>query len=201
MGAACAARCAVPLAGPLLFGAFAGSGLFAFGAETFEWIAGLAAAGIAGFVLLRLWRTARTSGGTADKGCGCSTTAKIIQPVQETGRTPIACTLTQGDFKERIEWIRTLAREWLLDVRREPLALHLTYYAAAAAHVRDMVGKEEVCCAFLRFDLREDTRGVHLTITAPEEAREATNALFAHFAPELARSQSLPSSTEKESVS
>lgn len=193
LGTACAACCALPLAGPLLVGAFAGSAIFAFGAESLEWIAGLAAAGIAAFLLLRFWRSARASGEAANTDCGCSPASKT------TGPAPIACTLTQGDFKERIEWIRDLAQESLLDVRREPLALHLTYDAAAAARVREMVGKEQACCAFLHFDLRDDARGVHLTITAPEEEREAANELFAHFAPELARSQS--PSTQKDPAS
>jgi hypothetical protein len=146
-----------------------------------------AAAGIAGFVLLRFWRPAQLATPAADKTCGCSTVARVIHPIDESSRVPIACTLTPGDFKERIAWIRVVAREALLSVCREPLALHLTYDAAAADRVREMVGKEQACCAFLRFDLREDVRGVHLSITAPPDAREAANELFAHFAPELAR--------------
>lgn len=200
LGGACAACCAIPLAGPLLFGAFAGSALFAFGAEVLAWMAGLAASGIAAFVLLRLWRSARTPAHAAHTACGCSTATNLIQPNDESSCAPIACTLTPGDFKDRIAWIRDLARESLLDVRREPLVLHLTYDAAAAVRVREMVGKEQACCAFLRFDLREDARGVHLSITAPEEAREAANDLFAHFAPELARSRSQSPSTRKEPV-
>jgi len=49
-------------------------------------------------------------------------------------------------------------------------------------------------------DLHEDARGVHLTTTAPNEAREVANELLAHFAPELARSQLPSSSTQKEPV-
>jgi hypothetical protein len=85
-------------------------------------------------------------------------------------------------------------------VRREPLALHLIYDTSAADRVSEMVRKEEACCEFLRFDLREAASGIHLTITAPEEAREAANELFAHFTPELARSEVPPSRMQRESV-
>ena len=46
--------------------------------------------------------------------------------------------------------------------------------------------KEQSCCAFLAFDLKENTAGVLLTITAPGSAADAADALFDHFAPELA---------------
>jgi len=44
-----------------------------------------------------------------------------------------------------------------------------------------MVAGEQHCCAFLDFDLREDADAVHVTITAPENAREAADELFAQF--------------------
>lgn len=56
--------------------------------------------------------------------------------------------------------------------------LDLKYAPAAAERVREMVLKEKACCAFLTFDLHEDYREIRLTITAPEAAREAANALF-----------------------
>ncbi len=195
LGTACAACCALPMAVPILAGAFAGSALFAFGAQAFVWIAALAAAGLAAMMLLRFRRSVRAFRREVDNACGCASGAGGVDSA------PIACTLTPGDFRERIQSIQNLARDSLLDVRREPLTLHLTYDPAAAAPVREMVRQEEACCAFLRFDLRVDEGGVHLTITAPEEAREAANELFAHFAPELARSQSLASSTQKEFAS
>jgi hypothetical protein len=62
-----------------------------------------------------------------------------------------------------------------------------------------MVRKQEACCAFMRFDLREE-RGTHLTIVVPQQAREAANEWLAHFAPELVRSQISSSPTQKEIV-
>ena len=61
-----------------------------------------------------------------------------------------------------------------------------------------MVRKEGACCAFLDFDLHENAQGIHLSITAPENARDAANDLFAHFAPDLVASHS--SATQKETV-
>ncbi len=174
LGAACAACCALPVAGSLLAGVFAGSALPSLGLGTVEWI--------------------------VENACGCSGSTIIAELVETAKHAPIACTLTPCDFKERVNWIRDLACESLLHVRREPLALHLIYDTSAADRVREMVRKEEACCEFLRFDLREAANGIHLTITAPEEAREAANELFAHFTPELARSEVPPSRMQRESV-
>ena len=101
---------------------------------------------------------------------------------------PIACTLTPGDYRNRVDWIETLAKQSLRSARRNGLTLRLTYGPEAVEAVRDLVRKEQSCCAFLRFEMREDAHGVHLSVTAPERARDAADLLFAHFAPDLARS-------------
>jgi hypothetical protein len=201
LGFACAACCALPVAGPLFAAAFAGSASARLGLETVEWIVGLGASGIAAFLLLRRRRPGRASiSASIEASCGCSGVGSAAQSVQATELAPIACTLTAGDFKKRIAWVRDLASESLLQARREPLALHLTYDVAAAGRVREMVRKEEACCAFLHFDLRSDACGTYLTITAPEGARETANELFAYFAPDLARSKSPSTLTQKEPV-
>lgn len=102
----------------------------------------------------------------------------------------IACTLGAGDFKERVAGIRALAERSLHHSERAPLALHLTYGPEAREEVEAVVAAETECCAFLAFDLERDDRGVHLTITAPEDAAAAVDELFAHFAPDLARTRS-----------
>lgn len=172
--AACAACCAVlPLAGSVL----AGSTAIALLSESLEWLGIIGIAGVAGFLLWRLNR----SQAKAASSCGCATASPT-----PSAAAPIACTLTPGDFKERIAWIRDLAKDSLLKARRDDLTLHLTYAKIAGDRVREMVDKEQACCAFMQFDLHEDARGVHLTMTAPENARAAAHDLFAHFAPELA---------------
>jgi hypothetical protein len=76
----------------------------------------------------------------------------------------------------------------LLHASRTPLSLALTYAPDAIEEVRDLVRKEQACCAFLTFNLKESPANVVLTITAPKSAAEVADALFDHFAPELAAS-------------
>jgi hypothetical protein len=94
---------------------------------------------------------------------------------------PIACTLGPGDFKDRVGWIRELSAKSLRSHRRDGLVLELTYDRSAAADVHEFVRREQACCGFLRFDVRESADAVHLTITAPPEAESAADDLFAHF--------------------
>ena len=44
-----------------------------------------------------------------------------------------------------------------------------------------MVASEQHCCAFLKFEVREQPDLVHVTITAPENARDAADELFEQF--------------------
>jgi hypothetical protein len=94
---------------------------------------------------------------------------------------PIACTLGPGDFVDRVGWIRELSAKSLRSHRRDGLMLELTYGRCAAADVHQLVRREQACCGFLRFDVRESVDAVHLTITAPPEAQGAADELFAHF--------------------
>ena len=99
---------------------------------------------------------------------------------------PIACTLQPGDYRERLAWIATLAREGLLGTSRDDLRLELRYAPNVGNRVREMVDKEQQCCAFLNFDVSETDEGVRLTITAPERAREVADEIFAQFVPAAA---------------
>jgi hypothetical protein len=111
---------------------------------------------------------------------------------------PIACTLTAGEYKGRVDWIETLAKQSLRSARRDGLSLHLTYGSESVDAVRELVRKEQTCCAFLRFEMREDATGVYLSVTAPERARDAADLLFAHFAPDLAPCSSTSTRLTKE---
>ena len=94
---------------------------------------------------------------------------------------PIACTLTPGDLRERLGAIQTLTREALLGYEREGLKLALLYARDAVDRVRAMVAAEQHCCAFLQFVILEQADAVRVTITAPEDARDAADELFAQF--------------------
>lgn len=117
--------------------------------------------------------------------CGCAPSSTKLDDSEATDEA-IACTLLAEDFKSRAAWIRSIAERHLKKSMRSPLILYLLYASEATSDVREMVGKEQECCAFLRFDLSIDEDAVHLLITAPEAAREAADMLFDHFAPELA---------------
>jgi hypothetical protein len=95
--------------------------------------------------------------------------------------TPIACTLETGEFKERLGWIAELNREALLDARREGLRLTLTYRPDEAERVREMIRREQQCCAFLGFDLREEQESLTLVIEAPQSAADGLDAIFEPF--------------------
>lgn len=94
---------------------------------------------------------------------------------------PIACTLDSGEFRKRLHWIAELNRTALLDARRNGLRQILTYRREHTDSVREMVRREQQCCGFLGFDLRDDEGRVTLVITAPEGAADALDAIFEPF--------------------
>ncbi|MCC5625656.1 hypothetical protein [Nostoc sp. CHAB 5715] len=94
---------------------------------------------------------------------------------------PIACTLTRDNLQDRLAWITELTRIALQSYERRGLVLELRYAPQAAEQVYEMVRKEKECCAFLAFALHEDDREVRLTITAPDDAKEAADFLFQQF--------------------
>jgi hypothetical protein len=99
----------------------------------------------------------------------------------ESETPTIACTLNSNDFEARLAAIAELARNSLRSYHRQDLVLHLSYAAEFAERVREMVRNEQSCCAFLTFDMIEKPEEIDLTITAPEDAREAADALFDQF--------------------
>jgi hypothetical protein len=94
---------------------------------------------------------------------------------------PIACTLAPAAYKDRMATIAALTRDALRSHERRDLVLELHYAPAARDRVRELIRNEQICCAFLRFDLREGRDEIRLNITAPETAREAADALFEDF--------------------
>jgi hypothetical protein len=78
-------------------------------------------------------------------------------------------------------WIADLNRDALVDATTDDLQLTLSYRPQALARVREMVRREQDCCAFLTFEIDAGSHSVVLTIRAPEEAREAASMLFDPF--------------------
>jgi hypothetical protein len=183
LGAACAACCMLP--GTALLASAVALGAAGLGFGLVGWIGALGAVAMVALVAAIAWRRGKTTGCTAPQAsCGCGAAADPKQ-----AELPIACTLALPERQLQAERIRSLARNGLRAARREPLKLHLTYALSAVDEVRDVVRMERSCCAFLDFDLRERRDGVHLTITAPERARDAAQMLFDHYAPAKESSQ------------
>ena len=88
---------------------------------------------------------------------------------------------SDGERARLVGWIRDLSAKSLRSHHRDGPVLELTYDRPAAADVHEFVRREQACCGFLRFDVRESADAVHLTITAPPEAQSAADELFAHF--------------------
>ena len=103
---------------------------------------------------------------------------------------PVACTLTPGDFQNRAREIADLRQQHLTAVERRELVLELRYARSAAARVRAMVAAEQTCCAFLAFEIEETADDLHVTIIAPERARNVAEELFVVFGGEAARASS-----------
>jgi hypothetical protein len=93
----------------------------------------------------------------------------------------IACTLSAGDYRDRLQQITGLARDSLISHDRKGLVLTLRYDASAADRVKEMVRREQECCPFLNFTVREETSQIVVNVTAPEEAREASETMFEQF--------------------
>ena len=93
---------------------------------------------------------------------------------------PIACTLSREDYRAQVTELRAVS-ECLKNVRHGEGSVHLTYDLTAANRVRDLVQKEQLCCAFLKFEMSEDDSGLHLSITAPKEVRNFAEVLFENF--------------------
>lgn len=96
----------------------------------------------------------------------------------EADPPPIACTLGVGEIAQRMRWIAALNAASLRCQSRDDLRLNLSYAPDARAQVTELVRREQECCAFLTFTVREDAAGVHLLIQPPEAAREAADTVF-----------------------
>ena len=97
--------------------------------------------------------------------------------------TVIACTLSADEYKTRLAWLADLTATALRDHRRDDLRLELVYARQARERVQEMIRREQKCCAFLTFEVRETADAVQVTLMAPEAARDAVDDVFAPFLP------------------
>lgn len=92
---------------------------------------------------------------------------------------PVAYTLDSHSLGARFDQIADLNRRAMLASERDDLRLTLTYDRCAIDEVRRIVTAEEACCAFLDFAVIELTNTAAVTVTAPEDSRDAAETLLA----------------------
>lgn len=127
------------------------------------------------------------SGGGCGAGCGCSTAsaepgddvrAVLADAQRPRDDAPIACTLSAAGMEAQLAaW-----RDLLTGVTdREPIdeGLRLTFGPDTdPAAIAQLAAAEQGCCAFLRFALTIDARGLALEVRTREDAQEVLIALF-----------------------
>jgi DNA-binding transcriptional MerR regulator len=122
--------------------------------------------------------------GPCDDDCAClhqssdDSVAVTLTPKPDD-EVPIACTLAVGDMGDRLgDWDRVLAAA----VRR--LALPTGGLRVEFDDTVDVAGlarlavAEQECCAFFRFAVTVDHRGVALEVDAPSQAHDLIAGLF-----------------------
>jgi hypothetical protein len=91
---------------------------------------------------------------------------------------PIACTLGAGELKGRLEeWERALEFVTGREAIDEGLRLSLVG-DAPLGDIATLVAAEQGCCAFFRFAITIDPRGIALEVRAPAEAADIVSSLF-----------------------
>jgi hypothetical protein len=83
-------------------------------------------------------------------GCGAAMVAATGAKMKgnATENQPIACTLIDRDFRDRLAWIAELTRDALRGYERADLSLKLRYAGEATQRVQEMILKERACCDF-----------------------------------------------------
>jgi hypothetical protein len=92
---------------------------------------------------------------------------------------PIACSLSAEGQSERRSEAAALMERAL--VARESLddGVRLRLRRDSERELGDLVRREQECCPFFRFSLREEGDELVLDATAPAEARDLLDELFA----------------------
>jgi hypothetical protein len=91
----------------------------------------------------------------------------------------IACSLTPGDYAQRLREFRQLFATSLRESRREPTRLHLVLDAAIAGEdqVKDLLRREQECCPFFSFNVDASAQTVRVEAAVPDGAGECLDDL------------------------
>ncbi len=121
-----------------------------------------------------------------DELAGCSFTSRTARPSQK--RPVVRNNLVRPDLChpncDQCRWdVRSCrgAQTALCEHHREDLRLELIYKPDAVENMREMVRREQRCCAFLSFSIHENQDVVRVVIRVPPEARELARMVFESF--------------------
>jgi hypothetical protein len=95
--------------------------------------------------------------------------------------TPIACTLSPADYRERRSAIDRIARDALRSHTPIDGGARLTFTSGAGTEeaLRELIAAEAECCSFLRMELARAGDELLLDVTGPEEAQPLIEEMFA----------------------
>ena len=94
-----------------------------------------------------------------------------------TGNPPIACSLTGGEYTDRVQqWRRVLAGS--TPQRRADGAVRVALDVDRLPALVALVVDETRCCPFFTFTLTVTHAGVQLDAAAPDDARPLLDELF-----------------------
>jgi DNA-binding transcriptional MerR regulator len=127
----------------------------------------------------------RALDGPCGSGCAClaENDTAVSSPVTLTAAAaseqPIACSLQPGAMPERIERWQAVLSTVRARVRMADGPLRIEFqHAVDVSELAALVVAEQQCCAFFRFVVTVDERGIALEIDAPDQAAEIVSALF-----------------------
>ena len=99
-----------------------------------------------------------------------------MEPVE----LPLACSLTAAEQSDRAAEFRELARRSLVDRRRKPGLVVLSFRPTpgVAEQVHDLARRERECCPFLRLSVQRSGGLVALSIGAGPDADAVLDAFY-----------------------
>lgn len=98
-----------------------------------------------------------------------------------TGNTPIACSLSVDELPRRLAEMRTIGDDALLSVSPEG-TMRFRADRPTRRRLETVIAAESDCCAFLRFELTEQSGELVLSVTAPDGAESLALELVGAFA-------------------
>src|SRR4051794_12956677 len=101
--------------------------------------------------------------------------------IEHTHLTPIACSLTGAEYRQRVADTGQVARDALLNRQAIDAGARLTFDNTADVRERleAFVAAESECCPFLTMNLRAADGHLVLDVTGPELATPIIEELFA----------------------